>query len=159
MLRQNPDNTTETLQDGEQTSEGLEFDIIVNPFPGFNIVAGYTLNKSEYVKVTDTSIIGNRPSYTPEKMANFWASYRVLNGTFNGLGAGLGMNYVSKIYINDANTFYSPEYAVFDATLFYDKNNYRFSLKMDNLLNKKIWNAYGIPQKERSLIAGISVRL
>lgn len=159
ILRQNPDNTTETLQDGEQKSEGFEFDIIANPFMGFNVVAGYTLNKSEYTKVTNTVIIGNRPAYTPEQMANLWASYRVLNGTLNGFGAGLGMNYVSKIYINDTNTFYSPEYAVFDGTVFYDQQKYRFSLKVDNLLDKKIWNAYGIPQKQRSFIAGFTVRI
>lgn len=159
ILRQNPGNTTETIQDGEQSSKGLEADMIANPFPGFNFVAGYTLNKSKYVKVTDTSIIGNRPSYTPEQMANFWASYRVLKGDFKGLGAGLGMNYVSKIYINDANSFYSPAYTLFDGTVFYDKGNYRFSVKADNLANRKTWNAYGMPQKERSVLAGVTVRL
>jgi iron complex outermembrane receptor protein len=159
ILRQNPSNTTETIQDGEQTSKGFEADVIANPFPGFNFVAGYTLNKSEFVKVSSAALIGNRPSYTPEQMANFWASYRMLKGDMKGLGAGIGMNYVSKIYINDANTFYSPAYTVFDATVFYDRSNYRFSIKADNLQNKKIWNAYGMPQKERSILAGVTVRL
>jgi iron complex outermembrane recepter protein len=159
ILRQNPTNTTEMLQDGEQFSRGFEIDLIANPFPGFNFVAGYTLNKSEFVNVTDTSIVGHRPSYTPEQMANFWASYRTIRGKLRGLGAGLGMNHVSKIYINDANSFWSPQYTVWDATLFYDRSNYRFSIKIDNLFNHHYWNAYGIPQKERSILAGITLRL
>lgn len=159
ILRQNPTNTTEMLQNGEQFSRGFEVDLIANPFPGFNFVAGYTLNMSEFVHVTDTSIIGNRPSYTPEQMANFWGSYRTLKGNLKGLGAGLGMNHVSKIFINDANTFWSPEYTVWDATVFYDKSNYRFSLKIDNMFNHHYWNAYGIPQKERAILAGITLRL
>lgn len=159
ILRQNPTNTTETIQDGEQTSTGFEADLIANPFPGFNFVAGYTFNKSEFIRVTDVNLVGKRPAYTPEQIANFWASYRILKGDLKGLGAGVGMNYVSNIFINDANTFWSPDYTVFDATVFFDRSNYRFSIKMDNLANKKIWNAYGIPQKERSILAGITVRL
>jgi iron complex outermembrane recepter protein len=159
ILRQNPSNTTETLQDGEQTSKGFEADLIANPFPGFNLVAGYTYNKAEFVKVTDVSIIGNRPSYTPQQMANIWASYRVISGSLKGIGMGAGSNYVSKIYINDANSFWSPSYAVMDAVLFYDQPAYRLSVKMDNLTNKHYWNAYGMPQKTRSLIASVTVRL
>jgi iron complex outermembrane receptor protein len=159
ILRQNPSNTTETIQDGEQTSKGFEADLIANPFPGFNLVAGYTYNKAEFVKVTDASIIGNRPSYTPEQMANLWASYRVISGQLKGLGIGAGSNYVSRIYINDVNSFWSPSYAIMDAVLFYDQSAYRLSVKMDNVTNKHYWNAYGMPQKTRSLIASVTVRL
>lgn len=159
ILRQNPANTTEMLQDGKQYSRGIEVDLIANPFPGFNFVACYTLNQSAFVNVSDTNLIGNRPSYTPAHMANFWASYRVPKGAFKGLGIGLGMNYVSKIYINDTNTFWAPAYSVWDGLLFYDHSNYRFSLKVDNLANHRYWNAYGIPQKERALLAGVTVRL
>jgi len=144
-----------TIQDGERTSSGFEIDIITNPVKGLNLVAGYTVNNSELVRVTDEALQGNRPAFAPETMWNFWLSYRFIGGNIDGLGIGFGGNYVSQVFNSDANNFSAPEYTVFDATIFYEQPKYRLSIKVDNLSDERYWNAYGMPQNPRNIRASI----
>lgn len=155
----NDGTVTYSVQDGETSSKGFEIDLIANPVPGLNIVAGYTAGEALYEKASNPDIEGNQLTYSPERIANFWASYRVLSGPLSGIGVGLGANYVSEIFINDSNTFGAAPYTTIDGLLFYDTFDYRFSLKLNNLGDKEYYNAYGIPQKPWNVAASISVKL
>jgi len=131
-----------SLQDGTQLSKGFEAEIIANPVPGLNIVAGYTYNDSKYTKAS-ASVEGLRPATAgAPKMANLWISYRLINGTAQGLGFGFGGIYGSSY--NQVNTvafkFSIPSYTVLDAAVFYDKPKYRIGLKVDNLTNEQYWS-------------------
>ncbi|GIQ58128.1 TonB-dependent receptor [Flavobacterium collinsii] len=150
---------TYSIQDAEKSSKGFEAEIIANPFQGFNVVAGYTKNSAKFVKASNAAIIGNNLDYSPEEMANFWMSYRVLKGKIEGLGVGFGGNYVSKIFMNDTNTFSSNGYTVFDGLLFYDQPKYRLSMKIDNLFDKEYYNGYGQPQKPLTFLFGVNFKI
>jgi iron complex outermembrane receptor protein len=150
---------TYSVQDAEKSSKGFEAEIIANPFPGFNIVAGYTNNNSEYVNASNPAIIGNNLDYSPKEIANFWMSYRILKGKAEGLGVGFGGNHTSKIFMNDTNTFGSNDYTVFDGLLFYDQPKYRLNLKIDNIFDKVYYNGYGQPQKPLSLLVGVNFKI
>ncbi|SDH25156.1 iron complex outermembrane recepter protein [Pedobacter terrae] len=131
-----------SLQDGTQLSKGFEAEIIANPVPGLNIVAGYTYNDSKYTKA-NASVEGLRPATAgAPKMANIWISYRLIDGPAQGLGLGFGGIYGSAY--NQVNTatfkFSIPSYTVLDAAVFYDKPKYRIGLKIDNLTNEKYWS-------------------
>jgi iron complex outermembrane receptor protein len=147
------------VQDAEKSSKGFEAEIIANPFAGFNIVAGYTKNHAKYVKTDDPTIVGNNLRYSPEEIANFWMSYRILKGKAEGFGIGFGGNYTSAIYINDTNTFGSSDYTVFDGLLFYDQTKYRISLKADNVFDREYYNGYGQPQKPLSFMVGVNFKI
>tara|TARA_R110002050_G_scaffold196426_2_gene331340 strand:- start:34487 stop:36853 length:2367 start_codon:yes stop_codon:yes gene_type:complete len=147
-----------STQEGETLSKGFEMDLIANPFPGFNIVGGYTQNNAtlEKVNVGSENTVGNSLSYTPETVWNFWLSYQVLKGKANGLGFGLGANHMSEIYNSTANNFGSDVFTTLDATIFYKKDAYKVSLKADNLFDKEYYNGYGIPQKPFNFRVGIT---
>ncbi|MDE3743281.1 TonB-dependent receptor [Maribacter polysaccharolyticus] len=138
-----------SVQEGETLSRGVEIDLIANPFPGLNVVAGYTKNKATLEKVSygSENTVGNSLTYTPETVWNFWLSYHVLKGKASGLGFGFGANHISEIYNSTANNFGSEAYTTFDGTVFYKKDNYKIGLKADNIFDKEYYNGYGIPQK------------
>ena len=144
-------------QTGETLSKGFEIDLIANPLPGLNIVAGYTKNNATLEKVNfgNESVIGHSLSYTPETVWNFWLSYQALKGKTKGLGFGLGANHMSEIYNSTANNFGSDAYTTVDATVFYKKDKYKVSLKVDNLFDQEYYNGYGIPQKPFNFKVGL----
>ena len=142
MLRIDPDNSNFNLQDGTQKSRGFEAEVIANPIPGFNIVAGYAYNDSKFEK-SNKNIEGLRPATAgPEKTANLWISYRFVKGNAKGLGFAFGGNYGSESFQTNTATyvFTIPSYTVLDASLFYDRPVYRIGLKVDNLTNEKYWS-------------------
>jgi iron complex outermembrane receptor protein len=142
MLRVDEGNSNFNVQDGTQQSKGFEAEVIANPIPGLNIVAGYAYNKSKLEKA-DKNLEGLRPPTAgPEKTMNGWISYRVVKGNAKGLGIAFGGNYGSESFQSNtaAYVFTIPSYTVLDASLFYDKPVYRIGLKVDNLTNEKYWS-------------------
>ncbi|AFM06130.1 outer membrane receptor for monomeric catechols [Bernardetia litoralis DSM 6794] len=148
-------------QTGETLSKGFEIDLIANPLPGLNLVAGYTKNNATLEKVSSGSeaVLGNSLSYTPETVWNFWLSYQVLKGEAKGLGLGCGANHMGEIYNSTANNFGSAAYTTVDATVFYKKNNYKVSFKADNIFDQEYYNGYGIPQKPFNFRVGLAYSL
>lgn len=145
-----------SMQDGKIKNQGFEMDVIVNPFRGWNIVAGYGFNDNKY---DDRGINnGKRIAWTPKHVANLWTSYKIMDGLYEGLGFGAGFNYVDKTYINITNHFLAPSYTTVGATVFYDKKKYRIGVKMNNALNETYWNFYGQPQKPREILANFAFK-
>ena len=148
-------------QTGETLSKGFEIDLIANPLPGLNIVAGYTKNNATLEKVSfgSEAVLGNSLSYTPETVWDFWLSYQALKGSAKGLGFGVGANHMSEIYNSTTNNFGSEAYTTVDATVFYKKDNYKVSFKADNIFDKEYYNGYGIPQKPFNFRLGLTYSL
>lgn len=148
-----------TVQDGVQKSKGVDVELIANPIPGFNIVAGYAYNDNRIIKTSNSNkaIEGNKVIGAPENVANFWTSYTFQN-KLKGLGAGLGINYVDKSYFNAENTFYMPSYTVYNATLFYDQPNWRVGVKFNNITNEKYWDFYGNSQAPTNLLVNLTIK-
>lgn len=154
------DSTKMVVQDGEQESKGVEVEVIGNPFPGFNFVAGYGNNNNKYLK-SNTNVLNKRGIGTPEHVGNVWASYSLLNGPFKGLGIGAGVMYVSESYFDAANTFSMPAYTVVDATVFYNLPKIRVSVKMNNITDEHYWISdgfYARPQPPVNFLASIAFR-
>jgi iron complex outermembrane receptor protein len=142
VTRDDPAHPNYSIQDGTQDSKGFEAELISNPVPGLNIIAGYTYNKSVYTK-SDASLEGLRPATAgPPRMANFWISYRLVNGAAKGLGFGLGGICGSESFQSNTKTFQFtiPSYTVFDAAVFYDQERFRVGLKANNLFSEKYWS-------------------
>jgi iron complex outermembrane receptor protein len=142
VTRDDPDHVNFSIQDGTQVSKGFEAELIANPVPGLNIVAGFTYNDSKYTR-SNENIQGYRPTTAgPPRMANLWISYRLVKGAAKGLGAGFGGIYGSESFQTNTQTFTFtiPSYTVLDASVFYDKPRYRIGLKADNLTNEKYWS-------------------
>lgn len=148
MTRDDVDHANFQVQDGTQLSKGYEAEVIANPVPGLNIVAGYTYNNSRYTKAK-SDVDGLRPTTAgPPKVGNLWVSYRLTKGAVKGLGIGFGGIYASEYYQSQTNavgstaafSFSIPSYTVLDAALFYDKPGFRIGIKADNLTSEKYWS-------------------
>jgi iron complex outermembrane recepter protein len=48
-----------TIQDGNQTSNGLDFELIVNPINELDVIDGYAYNSSKLVKANEN--VNGRP--------------------------------------------------------------------------------------------------
>ncbi|MFT3934144.1 MAG: TonB-dependent receptor [Chitinophagaceae bacterium] len=160
VTRDDPNHANFSIQDGTQLSKGFELELIANPAPGLNIVAGYTYNDSRYTK-SNASVEGLRPTTAgPPKMGNAWISYRLINGAAKGLGIGFGGIYGSESVQTNTKTFVFtiPSYTVCDASLFYDKPRYRLGLKIDNLFNEKYWSFRMAAQNPTRVTANITFK-
>lgn len=156
-------NPNFSIQDGTQISKGIEIELIANPFKGFNLVAGFSYNDSELEKA-DEDVQGRRPATAMSPFAaNLWTSYRLQQGALQGLGFGLGGNYVSDNKILNSvyyGEFTLPAYTVLNASAFYDHSKFRVALKVDNLTNEYYWIGYTTmnPQKLRSITGSLSIK-
>ncbi len=158
-----PNNVNNSIQDGEVESKGFEIDIITNPFPGLNAVVGYSYNDSEILE--GTSNVGTRPlDAGPEHLANLWTSYKFQEGNrLSGFGLGFGLNYAGEslaINYDPTGEFILPSYTVLNSTLFYEAENYRVALKVDNLADKQYYTGWTTinPQRPRTVSANLSFK-
>ncbi|MDR7131559.1 iron complex outermembrane receptor protein [Algoriphagus sp. 4150] len=154
-IRMNTDGFA--VQDGEQVSKGFDIELIANPIPGLNVMAGYAYNDNRIVKTSDESIEGNKATDAPENMVNFWASY-TLQHKLKGLGFGFGGNYVGKSYMFSDNIFSIPAYTVLNTSAFYDQAKWRASVKLNNLTNEKYWTIWGVAQAPTNFAANLTLR-
>lgn len=147
-------------QGGDQYSRGFEADITANPFPGFNIIAGYAKNKSRLTNAS-AATEGRRPvGAGPEDLINAWFSYKILNGAAKGLGFGFGGNYAGQNKVaNDqvVGVFTIPSYTILNASVSYSIGQFNFALKMDNLTDKTYYKGWTTlePMRPRTVSGGI----
>lgn len=156
-VRNDPDRLGFSIQDGTQVSKGVEVDIITNPLPGLNIVAGYGYNNFEYTKANKNQ--EGTSNGLPVHMGNFWVSYKFSGNVLKGFGLGFGGNHMSAVYPkNEAGALTIPEYTKFDATVFYDYQKFRLGLKLNNVTDKRYWGINNDPQNPRQIIGSVSYK-
>ena len=157
-----PSSPFNKIQGGEVTSSGIEIEINANPLKGLNIRAGYSNNDSETTASDNAEILNRRPLEAgPETLYNFWTNYEFQEGTLDGFGMGLGFNGASeRLAINYASTgtFTLPSYVIANASIFYQADKYRISLKVNNAFNKEYYKGWTTinPQTPRAVMANIS---
>src|SRR5690606_20673057 len=98
-----------------------------------------------------------------EHMGNLWATYRFQDGALRGFGAGTGANIASRTAVLNnpvTGSFFLPAYAVFGASLFYERDGFSATLAVDNLTDAEYYAGYSTinPQKPRNLIATLGYR-
>lgn len=164
-LMTDPTNINNAIQGGEVNSKGVEVSFTANPMKGFNIIAGFSNNKSEVTKDNPgDGYLGLRPEEAgPETLVNFWANYTVDSGKLKGFGFGFGGNYASEYKtLNRANigTFELPSYTVMNSALSYAKDKFNLTLKLNNIFNEKYYSGWSTvtPQRLRSLVAGLTYK-
>ncbi|RYD42133.1 MAG: TonB-dependent siderophore receptor, partial [Verrucomicrobiaceae bacterium] len=118
---------TSYVMSGEQRSRGFELENTLALLPGLDITSSYTYLDTED-RDTDLPLIG-----VPEHVFNIWAKYTIQDGTFKGLGFGLGGRAVSEQSGDLGNSFNLPSYAVLDAALYYERDNFSAQLNFKNI--------------------------
>lgn len=134
MTTTDPNDSNFSIQTGKQRSRGIELDISGEILPGWNIIAGYAYNDAR-VTEDNTISVGNQLFGAPEHALNLWTTYRIRRGNLQGLGFGLGFNYVGSTQANLANTIELPSFFRTDAAIFYEREKFRAAVNFRNLFN------------------------
>ncbi|MEH2263860.1 TonB-dependent siderophore receptor [Nostoc sp.] len=134
VLTTDPTDANFSIQVGEQTSKGIELDIVGQIMPGWNVIASYGYTDARVTRDNDLPV-GNRLQNVAENTASLWTSYELQQGDFKGLGFGLGLYYVGDRPGDFEQSFILPSYFRTDAALFYKQDKWRFGLNFKNLFD------------------------
>ncbi|MDF5706213.1 MAG: TonB-dependent siderophore receptor [Nostoc sp. S4] len=134
VLTTDPIDSNFSIQVGEQTSKGIELDIVGQITPGWNVIATYGYTDARVTRDNDLPV-GNRLENVAENTASLWTTYELQQGKFKGLGFGLGLYYVGDRPGDFEQSFILPSYLRTDAALFYKQNNWRVGLNFKNLFD------------------------
>lgn len=123
------------VQTGEVRSRGVEVEAVASFDNGLDLTASYSYLDMEITESVDSTEIGERPTQVPEQMASLWADYRFRGGALDGLGLGGGVRYIGSTFGDVPNTVKVPSNTLVDLALFYDWDDYRFALNVQNALD------------------------
>lgn len=104
-----------TEQIGQQSSDGFEFTLRLNPIDSLSVDFNSAFINAEFDEFYSggVSLAGNTPRNVPEQTTNLWLNWSVLPN----VQVGGGFRYVDSRFANDGNTEELPEYTVFDASV------------------------------------------
>lgn len=130
-----PNNPDFSIPTGEQRSQGVELDIVGRILPGWNIIASYAFIDAEITEDISGLPEGSRIQNVPKNNASLWTTYEIQRGDLQGLGFGLGLFFVGERAGDFEDTFDLPSYLRADASLFYERDNWRAAVNIQNLAN------------------------
>jgi iron complex outermembrane receptor protein len=162
----------QTIDIEKTVSKGIEFEVNSSPISGLSLRASYAYNDSKltdtYSKIAQADIVSikdRRPEEAgPESTYNFWADYKFSVENFlNNFGVGIGFNGASEhLALNNAisGEFTLPGYTVFNASLYYDANNYRVGIKVNNFTDETYYRGWGTvnAQAPRAFLANLTYK-
>lgn len=134
IITTNPDKPKESIQNGKQSSRGLELTGAFNVSQTFRIEANAAYADAKYDELLrgSTNLAGNRPAHVPRVTANLWGHYRM--GDWR---TSLGLRYVGDRFANEANSMRLPAYTLVDAVVSWNVNpKTTLSLIGRNLTNR-----------------------
>ena len=122
-----------SIASGEQRSRGVEFDVAGEILPGWKLIASYAYIDGEVTADTNPELVGNRLYGVPKNSASLWTTYEIQRGNLQGLGLGVGFNYVGERQGDLANSYQADSYFTTNAAVFYRRNNWQFGLNFKNI--------------------------
>jgi len=123
-------------QIGQQSSNGVEFTLRVNPIDSLSVDFNVSSLNAEYDEFYSggVSLAGNTPRNVPENTANLWLNWSPINN----VQVGGGFRYVDTRFANDQNTEEMPAYTVFDASInWMASENLTITLRARNLTDEE----------------------
>ncbi|MDH6106644.1 TonB-dependent siderophore receptor [Anabaenopsis tanganyikae CS-531] len=139
MATTDPANPDFSIPIGKQRSQGVELNVGGEISPGWNVIASYSYVDAKYTEFND-GYAGNRPVNIPFNTASLWTTYQLQRGNLQGLGFGLGLFYIGDRQGNDENTYVIPGYLRTDAAIYYQRDNWRSGVNIQNLFNEKYFH-------------------
>ncbi|MEM9483319.1 MAG: TonB-dependent receptor [Cyanobacteria bacterium P01_F01_bin.116] len=139
------DNTTlgSSIENADVSITGAELELRATPLDGFNIIAGLGFVDAEFTDFPNNeSFDGNQLTYAPDLTYNLAVQYRSPAGIFGRVelqGAG-------TTYFEPDNALKQDPYAIVNARLGYEAENYGIYLFANNIFDTEYVNqAFSLP--------------
>ncbi len=132
-----PDAAFNNLQSGEVRSRGVELEGLANVARGLNLHASYTLTATDTTKDITPANVGKWLPQTPRNQTSGIADYTVPGGRFAGLGGNFGVRFVGTNAADSANSFFVPNYTLYDASLRFGYRHTLFSVNASNITDRR----------------------
>lgn len=139
-----PDNSGYSIQTGQTTSDGVEFDLSGSPSPGLRMIGNLSFADVRITQDTTEANVGRRPRNVPTHGGGLSASYDFQGERWRGFGGRLGMHYVGERFGENSAArpnFFLPSYTRWDAGFWYKAERWRLALNVENLLDKTYYVA------------------
>ena len=153
-------NPLNSIQTGEQRSQGLELEAVSDLNERLRMTASYSFNDPKVTRSNEGNE-GKEPLNVPRHLASLWLDYRLPLG----LGLSGGARYTGSNYGNAANTVKNEDYTLVDAGVHYDfgsgLDGVRLALNARNLFDKRYINCqegYCYRGEARSVVTSLSYR-
>lgn len=136
-----PNNPDFNLPIAEQRSRGIELDVAGEILPGWNVIASYGYIDAEFTEEFFGLEPGSRVQNVPENTFSLWSTYEIQAGDLQGLGFGAGVFHVGERAGNFDDSFDLPGYWRTDAAVFYNRDNWRASINVQNLFDERYFKS------------------
>ncbi|WP_157243561.1 TonB-dependent siderophore receptor [Algoriphagus resistens] len=142
-----PPNSGLSVELGEKTAKGIEFDLKGSLLPGLNMNLNYAFTDSRVTKVTENVTVVQEGDIVPgyaRNTFNTWLGYSIQSGALEGLGFSAGLT-----ILGGRETYWDPSpdpnevlptYTKLDAGLFWAKDNFKVNLNVFNLLDEYLYS-------------------
>ncbi len=133
-----------SIEIGEKTNQGVEFDLRGNVVRGLDVIFNYAFTNSKVTKVSEgvTVIeVGDIIPGNARHTMNAWLTYKLPINATNGLGVSLGVTYlkdrtsVGDAYWGDATKKRMEDYFKTDAGIFWERQNMRITANVFNVMD------------------------
>ncbi|WP_339387065.1 TonB-dependent siderophore receptor [Vibrio caribbeanicus] len=127
----------EIKQVGEIRNLGIEFEAVTNVTESLTLIGNISHIDSEIKDDQNAMIKGHQPKQVANVLATAWAKYQFLGGMFDGVSLGGGLRYTGETYADNLGQNEVPSYTLYDATLSYRFDDYKFQLAAKNIFDKE----------------------
>lgn len=134
VATEDPDDPFSVIATGKQESQGIELDVTGEIMPGWNVIASYAYIDAEIAEDNNFEV-GNRLFNAPENSASLWTTYELQQGNLQGLGFGLGFNFVGEREGDLDNSFQLDSFFLTNGAIFYERNDWRGALNFRNIFD------------------------
>lgn len=148
---------------GEETSQGAEIEMDLQPLSNWQTVLGYARVDAEIAKANTAAsapLEGSRLTNAPRDNAHLWSRYDFVSGALKNFSVGLGVVHVSEQPGNlpsraNSRVLILPDYTVADLAFYYTlRDRYDFTLKFGNLLDEVYYDSVGSTLADASVVPG-----
>lgn len=136
VLSRDPANAANTVNNGRQSSRGLELSAVWKPTREWTLAGNLAALDARFdtlVEAGNVSRVGKTPPNVPERVANLFATYRPDNSKFEYF---VSLNRTGHMFTDNANQIRINGFTTMDAAVSYRLKNALLSFRVRNLTDK-----------------------
>jgi len=123
----------------KQTSQDIGLEIVGEISPGWNAIVYYAYTKARIARSSQFPLTRQVPDVASHS-GGCWTTYEIQAGTLRGFGFGGGVQYVGDRPGDIENSFRLSSYWQTDLAVFYQRENWKAALSIENLFDVDYFN-------------------